>query len=102
MAYSCSSSTVKLNDTTGVLSGSASISDGSKTVATIPASGTTSKGKSNFSAGSNNGWNLEVTWNNDGTVSGRAVNGTNSTNVPVTVDHPGKPHHHPSGQSAKR
>ena len=109
MAYSCSSSTVKLKEdtsktpNTGTLSGSAAISDGSKTVATIPASGTMTKGNSNFSTGSNGGWTLYVTWGSDGTVTGSANNGAgSSTNVPVAVDHPGEQrHHHASGSEAK-
>ena len=95
-------STVVLTSPTGnagSLGGTATILDGSRTLATIQASGSPAKGGGPIMAGSNNNWSLTVTWKADdsatGTAAGPYQGGTQQTLVAVSVDHGGdRPHDH--------
>jgi hypothetical protein len=66
-------------------------------LATITASGKPTKGGSAFGAGSNSGWNLNVTYNNDGTATGLASGSFAGTSwapdVNVDVVAPGRSRH---------
>jgi hypothetical protein len=93
---------VKLKGSNDTLSGSTTItgtdnSGKSSTLATIQASGSPTKGGGAFSAGSSNGWTLDVTYNNDGTATGAASGNWSSTswnpNVYIEVDAPGRSRH---------
>ena len=110
MATVTASAGVKLSQSTGRLSGSTTITGtddrGNKTtLATISASGSPQKGSTPLAAGSSNGWNLNVVYNNNGTSNGAANGSWSGLNwnpsVTVDVDAPGRSRHRGKSKKAR-
>lgn len=101
MASVTASKGVALKASTDKLSGSTTLTGTDNngkttTLATITASGSPTEGGPWMTAGSNNGWTLNVVYNSDGTATGRASGsylGINSCGVDVKVDQPGRSRH---------